>query len=202
MERTRAPTPSSCTHLRTDSNSGEPMAAYSPPTQGMMSCPTFSRIVSEARVLSTHRWSAAESGVVAPGLAGPSRRRADASTPGTMVGCTSDDAGAQANTNATTPILKFTGMIAYRRNVRETCQLRRRRVQHSREAHFYSEREKLLCIRPNKNTPGLRGVSCSNSLDGEAGSPYLLAVLSRHVRLVDPQVVVGATVISPRAVIV
>src|SRR5437870_4726314 len=122
MESTSPPTSSSCTHLRTCSNSGEPMAAYSPPTQGMMSCPTFSRSVSEARVLSTQRWSAAESGVVAPGLAGPSRRRAEASTPGTMVGCTSDDAGAQAKTNAATPILKLESMISYRRNVRGTCQ--------------------------------------------------------------------------------
>src|SRR5438132_13225852 len=122
MERTSPPTSSSCTHLRTCSNSGEPMAAYSPPTQGMMSCPTFSRSVSEPRVLSTQCWSAAESGVVAPGLAGPSRRRAEASTPGTMVGCTSDDAGAQAKTNAATPILKLESMISYRRNVRGTCQ--------------------------------------------------------------------------------
>src|SRR2546429_5087324 len=137
MESTSPPTSSSCTHLRTCSTSGEAMAAYSPPTQGIMSCPTLSRSVSEARVLSTHRWSAAESGVVAPGLAGPSRRRAEASTPGTMVGCTSDDAGAQAKTNATTPILKFTGMISYRRNVRETCQQRQPRAQHSTEAHLY-----------------------------------------------------------------
>lgn len=60
---------------------------------------------------STQRWSAEESGVAAPGLAGPRRRRAEASTPGTTVGCITSGAGAQANAIALTAILTLSGII-------------------------------------------------------------------------------------------
>src|SRR4029079_7835831 len=107
MESTNPPTPSSSTHLRTSSNSGEPTAAYSPPTHGMISCPTFSRSVSDARVRSTQRWSAEESGEDAPGFAGPSRCRADASTPGARAGWKLVDAGAHASAVAARDAISF-----------------------------------------------------------------------------------------------
>src|SRR5450759_471373 len=76
----------------------------------MISCPIFSRSVSEARVFSTHRWSAAASGVIAPGLAAPRNRRADASTPGTIVGAMVARAGAQARANAAMTRVRFEDM--------------------------------------------------------------------------------------------
>ena len=106
-----------------------------------------------------------------------------------MVGSIIDGAGAQANMIATAPILRMEGMISYRRKVRWSCQ--------------------LGCT-ANRNPRGLaRGFLGLTDSIVETRFPfpvsrpsYLLVVLSRHVRLVDAQAVDGATVMSPRAVMV
>src|SRR2546423_11331925 len=62
----------------------------------MISCPIFWRSDNEARVFSTQRRSAAGRAVIAPGLAGPSRRRDEASTPRSIAGWMVVETGAQA----------------------------------------------------------------------------------------------------------